>query len=220
MTETLADSMAEMAINKNHWKEIKFNENFLTETGGRGISEFLYGGCVGTYDGDEEEEEHASESDYWSIKKAEYGLSTPDMIPVCKCTTHIHYNYAVFHPETKQVVLVGSDCIKRWSGGKLLKECQRCKKKYSGKSKFCRPCQPVERRRIRAVLAEVAERGASKISFGHRHRGSTFADVYDTDKDYVDWMMRQNAMGPAAPFAAYCRDRRAAEGFRMNYGST
>ena len=90
-----------------------FNENFLAETGSRGMSEFKYGGCIGTYNGDEEEEDHASESDYWSLKNAEHGLSTPDMIPICKCTTHIHYNYAVFHPKTKQVVIVGSDCIKR-----------------------------------------------------------------------------------------------------------
>jgi hypothetical protein len=197
-----------------------FNENFLAETKGRGISEIEYGGCIGTYNGDKEEEEHASESDHWSLKNARYGLSAPDMIPKCKSTTHIHCNYAVFHPETKLVVIVGPDRIKRWTGGKLLKECQRYKKDYSDKSEFCRACQPIERCRIRVVLVEVTERGASKISFGQRHRGSSFADVYDTDKGYVDWMLRQNAVEPAAPFADYCRDRRAAEEITMNYGNT
>jgi hypothetical protein len=120
--------MVVMAINRKHWNDIKFNEKFLAETGGREISEFKYGGCIGTCNGHEEEEEHALESDYWSLKKAQHGLSTPDVLPKCKCTTHIHYNYAVFHPETTQVVIVGSDYIKRWQGGKLLKVCQRCKK--------------------------------------------------------------------------------------------
>jgi hypothetical protein len=94
--------MAKIAINRKHWKAIMFGEDFLAETKGRGISEFNYGGCVGTYNGDEEEEEHASESVCWSLKKTQYGLSTPDVIPICKCTTHIHYNYAVLHPETNQ----------------------------------------------------------------------------------------------------------------------
>ena len=43
--DPLTDSMAEMAINRKHWKDIMFNENFLAETGDRGILEFKYGGC-------------------------------------------------------------------------------------------------------------------------------------------------------------------------------
>ena len=92
------------------------------------------------------------------------------------------------------MVIVGSECIMRWQGGKLLKECQRCKKKYSGKSKFCRPCQPVVRRRIKATAAEVAERGASKVDFGG-HRGRTYEDVFDTERGYVDWLLRVNPLG-------------------------
>ncbi len=43
MSPSLADNMVEMAINKNNYKEQKFNEqNFLAETRGRGISEYLY----------------------------------------------------------------------------------------------------------------------------------------------------------------------------------
>ena len=42
MTESLADNMVEMVINMKHRKDIKFNENFLSETGGRGISEYIY----------------------------------------------------------------------------------------------------------------------------------------------------------------------------------
>ena len=94
------------------------------------------------------------------------------MIRECKCTTGIHYNYVVYHQDTKQVVTMGSECIMRWQGGKLLKEYQRCKKKYSGKSKFCRPCQHVVRRRIETVRSEVAGRGTSTVDFGG-HRGRT-----------------------------------------------
>jgi hypothetical protein len=149
--------------------------------------------------------------------KTQHGLSTPDMTPKCKCTTDIHYNYAVFHPETRQVVIVGSDCIKRWTGGKLLKECQRCKRKYSGKSKLCRPCQHVVRRRIKAMRSEVAGRGTSTVDFGG-HRGRTYEDVFDKERSYIDWLLRVRPVGRAGVFTAYCRDRRAAEGFRMNYG--
>jgi hypothetical protein len=104
-----------------------------------------------------------------------------------KCTTQIFYNYVVFHPETNQVVIVGSKCNQRWNGdGKLLKMCQACERAYSGKIKFCRACQPSERRRIGAAASALEERGGSKISFGQRHRGRTFAEVYGTDKGYVD----------------------------------
>ncbi len=120
--------MAEMAINKKHWKDIKFNENFLAETGGRGISEYLYARCARTDGHVDSLDEHASEKCYWHLKQVEYGLEVPDMINECKCTTAIHYNYVVFHPETKHVVIVGSECIMRRQGGKLLKECKRCKK--------------------------------------------------------------------------------------------
>ena len=56
MSTPLANQLQELAINKSHWKELKFMENFLAETGGRGISEFHYGGCVGTYGDDNEED--------------------------------------------------------------------------------------------------------------------------------------------------------------------
>jgi hypothetical protein len=49
MTVPLTESMTKMKINKKHWKDQNFNERFLAETRGRGISEFLYGGCFGTY---------------------------------------------------------------------------------------------------------------------------------------------------------------------------
>ena len=35
------------------------------------------------------------------------------MINECKCTTDIYYNYAVYHPETKYVAIVGSEYIMR-----------------------------------------------------------------------------------------------------------
>ena len=130
---------------------------------------------------------HKPEMGYWAHKCSEYGLKTPTLVHECKCTTQIFYNYVVFHPETKQVVIVGSECIQRWNGdGKLLKSCLAFERAYSGKSKFCRACQPSERRRIRAAAVALEERGASKICFGQRHRGSIFAEVYDTDKGYVD----------------------------------
>ena len=45
------------------------------------------------------------------------------MINECKCMTGIHYNYAVYHPETKHVMMIfGSECIMRWHEGKLMKE--------------------------------------------------------------------------------------------------
>ena len=116
------------------------------------------------------------------------------------------------------MVIVRSECIDRWIGGKLLKECQACKKEYSCKIQVCRTCQPFVRCRIRVVLAVVAETGASKISFGQCHRGTFFADVYDMDKSYMEWMLRQNGVGLAAPFAGYCRDRRDAEVISTNYG--
>jgi hypothetical protein len=72
--------------------------------------------------------------------QTEVGLRDPDMIPECKCTTAIHYNYVVFHPETKKVGIVGSEYIMRWQGEKMLKGCQGCRKKYSEKSKFYRTC--------------------------------------------------------------------------------
>ncbi len=99
----------------------------------------------------------------------------------------------------------------------MLKECQRCKKGYSGKSEFCRPRHPVVRRRIKAAVVEVAERGASKVNFGG-HRGRTYEDVFDSERGYVHWLLRVRPVGKAGVFAAYCRDRRAAEGYRMNSG--
>ena len=38
MTDPLTDNMVEMAINKKHWKDLKFKEKFLVETRGWGIS--------------------------------------------------------------------------------------------------------------------------------------------------------------------------------------
>ncbi len=51
---------------------------------------------------------------------------------------------------------------------------------------------------------------------GHRER--TYEDAYNTDRGYVDWLLRVKPAGKVGVFAAYCRDRRAVEGFRMNYG--
>ena len=47
MTDTLADRLLDLTINKEHSKDIMFDKNFLAETDGRGILEFLYGGCAG-----------------------------------------------------------------------------------------------------------------------------------------------------------------------------
>ena len=57
MTDPFAGNMAKMAIDKEHWKGHKFNENFQAETGGRGILEFEYGGCIGTRRGENKEAE-------------------------------------------------------------------------------------------------------------------------------------------------------------------
>jgi hypothetical protein len=38
MTETLIDSLHELANNMDYWNDIKFNKNFLAEIGGWGIS--------------------------------------------------------------------------------------------------------------------------------------------------------------------------------------
>ena len=66
MTDPLTNNMAEMAINMKHWKDIKFNENFLAETRGRGVSEYIYVRCAGTYGTHEDGRdcEHASEKSY------------------------------------------------------------------------------------------------------------------------------------------------------------
>jgi hypothetical protein len=61
MPNPLADQLQELAINKDHWKELKFNENFLAETLGRGISEYIYAGCAGTYGASQvSDDQHAS----------------------------------------------------------------------------------------------------------------------------------------------------------------
>jgi hypothetical protein len=52
-----------MAIDKKHWKEHQLNENFQAEIGGRGISEFQYGGCIGTWRGDNKEAKVHSKGD-------------------------------------------------------------------------------------------------------------------------------------------------------------
>jgi len=136
LTVLLADIMAEMAMGKKHWKEQKFNDNFQAETGGRGISKFEYGGCIGTWRSDNTEADvHKPEMGYWAYKCSEYGLETPTLVHEFTCSTQIFYNYVVFHPETKQVVIVGSECIQRWDeDGNLLKSYKAFERAYSGKS--------------------------------------------------------------------------------------
>ena len=63
-----------------------------------------------------------------------------------------------------------------------------------------------------------ASNSGSKIDFGG-HRGHTYEDVFDAENSYVDCLLRVKPVGRAGVFAAYYRDRRAAEGYRMNYGS-
>jgi hypothetical protein len=76
MTDPLAESMADMAINKKHWKYLKFNENFLAETGGRGIPEFLYAGYAGAYGTHDYglDREHATTKCFWHLTHAQHGL--------------------------------------------------------------------------------------------------------------------------------------------------
>ncbi len=61
--------MAEMAINIKHWKKLMFMENFLAETWGKDITEYLYVGCAGTYGTrkDVRDSEHAYEKCYWHL---------------------------------------------------------------------------------------------------------------------------------------------------------
>ena len=50
------------------------------------------------------------------------------------------------------------------------------------------------------------------------HRGRTYEDVFDNERSYINWLLGDTPSGKAGVFAAYCKDRRAAEGLRMNYG--
>ncbi len=67
------------------------------------------------------------------------------------------------------------------------------------------------------MRSEVAGRGISTVDFGG-HRGRTYEAVFDKERSYIDWLLRVRPVERAGVFAAYCRDRWAAEGFRMNYG--
>ncbi len=50
------------------------------------------------------------------------------------------------------------------------------------------------------------------------HRGRTYENVFDKERRCIEWLLRVRPVGRAGVFVAYCRDRRAAEGFRINYG--
>eukprot|EP00746_Dinoflagellata_sp_MGD_P043280 gnl/MRDRNA2_/MRDRNA2_205156_c0_seq1.p1 gnl/MRDRNA2_/MRDRNA2_205156_c0~~gnl/MRDRNA2_/MRDRNA2_205156_c0_seq1.p1 ORF type:complete len:501 (+),score=67.52 gnl/MRDRNA2_/MRDRNA2_205156_c0_seq1:37-1539(+) len=52
--------------------------------------------------------------------------------------------------------------------------------------------------------------GDAIITFGNKHRGRTFRYVYETDKNYVEWVKRQDATGPLASFKNYISSCKAA----------
>ena len=188
-----------------NWKDIEFNKNFMAKTNGVSITEFKYCGCVP--DPDDAKDNESSENSYWHYMSSVHKLIAPERERTCFCTTSIKHNYVVFHPTTKQVVVVGSDCIERWMGGKLPKSCQGCGATYSGVLKFCKRCAQTERDEIKAAKDQVAWQDNWKIQFG-MHRGSKWSYAANAE-GYADWCLGlAKPSGKMVRFVEYLKTRR------------
>ena len=186
------------------WKDLEVNKKFMSKTNGVSITDFTYCGCVPN---PEEEEEETSEHAYWHHMSSVHALAAPERESHCLCTTKLMHNYVVFLPSTKQVVVVGSDCIKRWNNGKLPKSCQKCGATYSGSLKFCKRCAQHKRDIIKAVKDQVEWQDDWDMEFGKYH-GKKWSTVAN-EESYVKWCLKlENPKGQMVKFQEYLRMRR------------
>lgn len=178
----------------------RFLKGFLS-AGGGDISEYEYAGCV---NGD------GHERSYWLHMQAKHGLVTPEHKKACFCETKIKYNCAIYHPDTKQVFVVGSECINKFKNGHW-KRCQVCDEEYEGVYKYCKRCLGAVRTNNKATKKKLASEGRRKMWFG-KYNGLCFQNVYESDPQYVSWVLNiPNPTWAQGCFQEYARDRRRVE---------
>lgn len=187
-------------VKEMHHIERKFLEGFRA-AGGGDIAEYEYAGCVNGED---------SEYGYWVDMRSKHGLETPEHKKACFCETKIKYNCAIFHPKTKRVFVVGSECINKFKDG-LWKRCQACDAEYAGVYKFCKGCLATVRNERKEAKKELGRGDRRKVRFG-KYSGRTFREAYDSDASYVTWVLGlPNPTWAQGCFQAYSRNRRMIE---------
>ena len=68
----------------------------------------------------------------------------PDRETQCKCLTKIVWNHYILHKKTHEVVVIGSECINKFSS--KMKYCDKCDKGYGKhirKDNLCDECRKV-----------------------------------------------------------------------------
>ena len=103
----------------------------------------------------------------------------------CFCSQTIHkLSYAV-HKPTRRVILIGSECIRKFQGkekGKIAngKACKFCDKWIDGRKKYCRDGMCFE--------CAVSQPDYNyTLNFG-KYKNSTVREVYRKDKRYFQWL--------------------------------
>lgn len=108
------------------------------------------------------------------FKIEKYKNELPKHMDKCSCGKIIKYNFYIYHTPTKQIAIVGSECINHFMSPEQLKL-------------MCIVCKVVAQRG-RCICKKCTESGNQIINFGRKYKGlKTYLDVFANDKSYLIW---------------------------------
>lgn len=105
-------------------------------------------------------------------------LEAPQYRDKCRCGHTIVRNCYVFNPLTRDFVVVGSCCIKRFEKKRL---CMTCKKPHSGKKyDDCPACRNAEKKREKQLETERIEREKMRLIAEAEDKRRRYTEAWTT----------------------------------------
>lgn len=117
-----------------------------------------------------------SHKNYWKLVKHDHNLTRPAYTSYCICSHEIARNCFLMNKHTKDVIVVGNCCIKRFMPREASgRTCTICSKPHKNrKNNYCNDC-----------------RESCTITFKGKHSGKTFQQVLEDDPNYCEYFLTQ-----------------------------
>lgn len=141
------------------------------------------------------------------IEKDYPDIVYPGISDKCACGHDIKINGYIRNKITKEIIVMGSCCIKRF---KIKKHCFKCDNLHTRiKYNICKNCEKIEKEKSKEKKKIEKEKlkekkkieeelrhnmfqlGSIVIDFG-KHKNKTIEDIYNNDISYIKWCIKTN----------------------------
>lgn len=144
------------------------------------------------YFGGYEDIENKKKNNFMKNIEINEEIEYPEIEYKCKCGHGIKQNCYIRHKETKEIIIMGSCCIRKFE---IKKFCFKCNKRHGRtKSTICIDCENEDKLKIKELKQQQKEKIKLEntiITFG-MHKNKTIKHIYENNINYFNWCITKN----------------------------